>query len=131
MRLLSRYLFCALLLFIGTASRAEIQWAAPGAQVHLYFFWSERCPHCLAAHPGIERLAQTRPWLVLHDLELTRHPENRLRYRAMATELGESAVSVPAFLYCGGMQVGWGEGAAASLAGRLDACHQQLREDAD
>lgn len=40
-------------------------------RVHLYFFWSLQCPHCLAARPEVEAMAQSQPWIVLHSLELT------------------------------------------------------------
>lgn len=75
--------------------------------VHLYFFWSMRCPHCLEARPEVESLARRHPWIILHALELTQHKDNLERYIAMARELGQEAQSVPAFLYCGRMDVGW------------------------
>ncbi len=128
---LRTFLYTLLLLLVTLPGRAEIPWAETGddgqAVVHLYFFWSLRCPHCTAAHPEIEAIARARPWVRLHDLELTRHPENVARYRAMTREIGASAASVPAFLFCGGMQVGWGAGAADFIAGQLDACHQQVQ----
>jgi hypothetical protein len=36
----------------------------------------------------------------------------------MAQELGETAASVPALLFCREMQVGWGEGAGAIIRQR-------------
>lgn len=33
-----------------------------GKRVHLYFFWSESCPHCQAAHPFVGAIAQQRLW---------------------------------------------------------------------
>jgi hypothetical protein len=112
------------------ASHADTLWSETASDgqmvVHLYFFWSLRCPHCTAAHPEIEAIARERPWLKLHDLELTRHPENVVRYRAMARELDAQAVSVPAFLFCGEMQVGWGKEARAFIEQRLDVCHTRL-----
>jgi cytochrome c biogenesis protein CcdA len=117
------------------AARAEDPWIARGAdgapQVHLYFFWSQSCPHCTAAHPYIEAIPQARPWVTLHSLELSRHPENVARYEAMARALGDEAVSVPAWLFCGEMHVGWDddETTGAMLRQRLDDC--QARAGAD
>jgi hypothetical protein len=92
-------------------------------QVHLYFFWSQRCPHCLEARPHVETLAGRHSWVVLHSLELSRNPENVERYRVMAAELGQEARSVPAFLFCGQMHVGWdGEATAGDLLAALQAC---------
>jgi len=105
-------------------------WSETGADgqpvLHLYFFWSLTCPHCTAAYPEVEAIARERPWLKLHALELTRHPENVRQYQAMARDLGETAASVPALLFCGEMQVGWGEGASTDIVQRLDACHMRL-----
>ncbi len=107
-------------------AQSPYAWTEPGAdgqpRIHLYFFWSMRCPHCLEAGPEVEAMARAQPWIVLHSLELTRHRENVERYVAMAAELGQQAQSVPAFLYCGQMRVGWDSGnfgAAASGAALL------------
>jgi hypothetical protein len=63
--------------------------------------------------------------VALHSLELTGHPENARRYQAMAKQLGQDAVSVPALLFCGEMSVGWdkAETTGAEVARRLDDCH--------
>lgn len=117
-----------LLLLGGLLARADDPWVRTGAngqpEVQLYFFWAITCPHCTAAHPYVEAIAQTRPWVRLHALELTRHPENVARYRYLAGLLGQEAASVPAFLFCGEMVVGWDSDAAtgAYLQQRLDAC---------
>ncbi|MDP2133445.1 MAG: hypothetical protein Q8J99_07550, partial [Sulfuritalea sp.] len=120
-------LLCLTLLAPLTA-RADDAWIVTGAegqpQVQLYFFWSLSCPHCTVAHPYIEAIPQARPWVKLHALELSRHPENVRRYEAMARGLGEDAASVPAVLFCGEMHVGWGDDATtgAVIRQRLDAC---------
>jgi hypothetical protein len=119
----------ALLIFLPTLApaAAPYAWTTPSAegppQVHLYFFWSMRCPHCLEARPQVEELARTHPWIVLHSLELTRQRENVERYMAMAADLGQQAQSVPAFLFCGRMRVGWaGDAGATELLRGLEAC---------
>jgi len=120
-------LVCMLLPLAAPGIAASTAWTTPGAngatQVHLYFFWSQRCPHCLEARPRVEALAGRHPWIVLHSLELSRNPENIERYRAMAAELGQEARSVPAFLFCGQMRVGWdGEATDRALFAALQAC---------
>ena len=101
-------------------------WTEPGAdgqaKVHLYFFWSMRCPHCLEARPDVEALTKAQPWIELHSLELTQSRTNVERYIAMAAALGQQAQSVPAFLYCGQMRVGWDKGNGAFLLKELEAC---------
>ena len=121
-------LLVSLLAGVSLPVRAEDPWLRSGAdgppEVQLYFFWSLTCPHCTAAHPYIEAIPQARPWVKLHALELSRHPENVQRYRAMAQGLGEEAAGVPAWLFCGEMHVGWDgdETTGATLRQRLDAC---------
>ncbi len=116
-----------LLALCAGAGHAAPPWSETGADgeavLHLYFFRSLTCPHCNDARPEIAAIVRERPWLVLHDHVLNGQPDNVRLYQEMARELGEEAVSVPAFLFCGEMRVGWGEGAKAFLAGRLDACH--------
>jgi hypothetical protein len=120
-------LFC-LTLLAPLAARADDAWIVTGAdgqpQVQLYFFWSLSCPHCTAAHPYIAAIPQARPWVKLHPLELSRHPENLRQYEAMARALGEETAGVPAWLFCGEMHVGWDgdEITGATLRQRLDAC---------
>lgn len=125
---LSALVALGLLLFASSAVRAEDPWLRDGAdgqpEVQIYFFWSLTCPHCTAAHPYIDAIPRARPWVRLHALELSRHPENVQRYRAMAQGLGEEAAGVPALLFCGEMHVGWDgdEVTGETLRQRLDAC---------
>jgi len=113
-------------LLTAWASAAEAPIAQPsGHRVEAYFFWSEKCPHCLEARPYVEALAAELPWLTLHSLELSHHPENVDRYVRMAAELGERAESVPALIFCGEWQVGWISETitGTDLRQRLEACH--------
>lgn len=121
-------LLCAL--FVPRA-HAGTPWIEPGADgqpvVHLYFFWSLACPHCLEARPFIEAIPAHRPWIRLHSLELTRHPENARHYIALAEQAGQVAQYVPGLLYCGRMQTGWDSDATsgAALLAELDACRAE------
>jgi hypothetical protein len=124
-----RVVFFLALALCALAGRADDLWlragANGGAEVQLYFFWALTCPHCTEAHPHVEALPRERPWLRLHDLELTRHADHARLYQALAARIGGEAVSVPAFLFCGEMVVGWESDAStgAYLRQRLDACH--------
>ena len=116
-------------------AQSPYAWTEPGAdgqaKVHLYFFWSLRCPHCLEARPEVEALARAQPWIVLHSQELTQHRENIERYIGMAAALGQQAQSVPAFLYCGQMQVGWDSAktTGTTLLNSLQACRNNPAAD--
>jgi thiol-disulfide isomerase/thioredoxin len=96
--------------------------------VDLYFFWSKKCPHCREAVPFIHSLPQEHPWLKLHSLELTEHPEHVRQYITMAKKLGQEARSVPAFLWCGQMTVGYDndQGMGRYLLLQLQQCKQQI-----
>ncbi|WP_188200228.1 hypothetical protein [Sulfurimicrobium lacus] len=128
---LARVLFAVAMLFwlLPLAAQSDELWVKPGPDgrmhVQLYFFWSATCPHCLEARPFIEAMPASRPWLTLHSLELTRHPEHTRQYEKMAAQLGQEAASVPALLFCGEMHVGWhnAETTGAEMLRRLDACH--------
>jgi hypothetical protein len=116
------------LTLLAPRAEAAATWIETGAdgrpEVHLYFFWSLRCPHCLEARPFVEAIPASRPWVKLHSLELTRHPQNVRHYVALANQMGEPAQYVPGLLFCGRMQTGW-DGDARSgqeLLAALDVC---------
>ena len=102
---------------------------AGDVEVQLYFFWSKKCPHCLRAFPYVEGLATAYPWLTRHSLELNDHPENVARYLDMAARLGQKAESIPAFLFCGTMVVGYDDASKTGEAIRqsLLVCRQHLQ----
>lgn len=99
--------------------------------LNLYFFWSKKCPHCLHALPFVESLPRQYPWLVLHSLEVSEHPENLIRYTTMAGWFGQEARTVPAFFFCGAMAEGFDDEATSGAAIRqaLEACHAGVRAE--
>ncbi|MDO8932211.1 MAG: thioredoxin family protein [Rhodocyclaceae bacterium] len=115
-------------LLLATAAFAQTAWVESGSdgepRVHLWFFWSETCPHCREAHPFIEAIPRERPWVVLHSLGVSRSRDNAQRFVDMAKELGQQAAAVPTLMFCGRMEVGWQDAATsgARLLQALDAC---------
>jgi hypothetical protein len=122
------------LAFVASLVSAQTSdpWVAIGPdgepRIHLYFFWSTTCPHCAAAHPHIAAIPNERPWVVLHELELTRDAENVRRFEALARLAGGEASAVPSFLFCGEMATGWdGAGSIGDLLKQgLDACRARV-----
>ena len=118
-------------LLIAGAAFAQDPWVETDAdgnvRVHLYFFWSETCPHCLEAHPFIEAIPNERPWAIVHSLEVGRQRDNARRFIALAESLGQTAEAVPTSIACGVMEVGWDDAAStgAALLRRLDECRTQ------
>jgi len=118
--------------FNAAAVTTDERWISTGSdsqpQVHLYFFWSAACPHCLDARPFVEAIPVARPWVTLHSLELSRSPDNDRLYVDMAASLGEQAEAVPALLFCGKMHVGWHqtETTGVEIVQRLDTCRARV-----
>jgi len=95
--------------------------------VHLWFFWTQTCPHCLEAKPFVETLA-AEPGLSVHSLELTEHPENVARYRELAAAAGEEARVVPAFVFCGRMLAGFDASTTLeALRDGIERCRRAAR----
>ena len=95
-----------------------------GNDVDLYLFWSLHCPHCLEARPQIRGMADSHPWIRLHDHEISASQDNRELFARMAQALGQEAQAVPTLIYCGRMEAGW-DGrpeAIADFLARLEAC---------
>ena len=99
--------------------------------IHLYFFWSEKCPHCQQARPDILEMDKDYPWLKLHSLELIHHPENVKTFINMAMMFGGDAQSVPTFMFCGNSMSGYGDKRTTGrlLRGYLQACYQFAKEN--
>jgi hypothetical protein len=94
------------------------------AQIALYFFWSKTCPHCTLARPVIEQIGLETPWLRLHSFSIEERANKEL-YIKMAEMMGQDASSVPGFLFCGVMRVGFDETTTPTqLRQMLDSCHQ-------
>jgi cytochrome c biogenesis protein CcdA len=115
--------------------QADDAWVSPGPdgqpQVQLYFFWSKSCPHCTAAHPHVLAMAAQRPWLRLHEIEVSRDREAAMRFEAMVDRFGAAdRAGVPAFVFCGEFHVGWDNQQLTGtlLATRLDACRQRIAQ---
>lgn len=104
-------------------------WIGPDHAIHLYFFWSETCPHCLEARPFVVALSEQNPWIRLHEAEISRNQVNLERYFTMARGLNQEARSVPAFLFCGRMLVGYdsAETTGAFLQDALTQCRESQR----
>ena len=99
----------------------------PTNEITLYYFWSRHCPHCKTAKPFINKLPQTYPCSTLRKTELVVSRINQKRFLLMAQQLDQPANSVPAFIFCGQMMVGYdqAETTGKELEEKLLACHQQ------
>jgi len=95
--------------------------------VRLYYFFSPTCPHCQAAAPFIDELAARSPWLEVQKLVVKDNRANARFYYETALALGTQALSVPGFVFCRQVLIGYdsAESTGAEIAAALEKCHQQ------
>lgn len=97
--------------------------------IHIYFFWSKKCPHCLDALPFVTELAESNSDIRLHSLQLIGEEENIRRYQYMAMKLGQTAQSVPALLFCNSMRTGFDtKHSPEKLIKDIDLCRKYLNK---
>ncbi|HSW34715.1 MAG TPA: thioredoxin family protein [Steroidobacteraceae bacterium] len=95
--------------------------------VRLYYFFSPTCPHCQAAAPFIDELAARSPWLEVQKFVVKDNRANARFYYETALALGTQALSVPGFVFCRQVLIGYdsAESTGAEIAAALEKCHQQ------
>jgi len=100
--------------------------AADGtATVRLYYFFSPTCPHCQAAAPFINDFAARSPWLEVRKYAVKDNRANARFYYETALSLGTQALSVPGFVFCRQVLIGFDTAATtgAEIVNALEACH--------
>ncbi|HNW16534.1 MAG TPA: hypothetical protein PLW78_07925 [bacterium] len=75
-----------------------------------YFFYSYKCPHCVEAHPFIDKLKKEYPDIIFKDLEVMKVLENRELFKKMIGKLGIQGGGVPTFIFNGKFVVGFQSG---------------------
>jgi len=130
-------LLALLTLLVGTATHAAPNpksdefWfgaAADGTPtVRLYYFYSPTCPHCQAAAPFIDELRARWPWLEVQKYSVKDDRANAKFYYETALALGTKALSVPGFVFCRQVLIGYdtAETTGAEIAAALETCHQR------
>jgi thiol-disulfide isomerase/thioredoxin len=102
--------------------------AADGTpSVRLYYFFSPTCPHCQAAKPFIAELQARHPWLEVKRYSVKDHRGNARFYYDTAQTLGAEALSVPGFVFCRQIIIGYdsAETTGKELADALQACRDR------
>lgn len=133
MRYLLILLLClsAMSLQAATTALGDDTWythdSAGKPVIQLYFYWSNKCPHCAEALPYMDNLTVLRSDLALHSYQLVGEPDNVARYEVMASALGKEARSVPAFFMCNTMLTGFDpEVTPQQLESLLNRCKQHV-----
>jgi thiol-disulfide isomerase/thioredoxin len=102
--------------------------AADGSPtVRLYYFFSPTCPHCQAAKPFIEDMQARLPWLEVLRYNVKDNKANARFYYETAKSVGIEALSVPGFIYCRQVLIGYDSAATtgADIERALVACHAE------
>ena len=96
-----------------------------GPTVRLYYFFSPTCPHCQAAKPFLDEMAARKPWLEIKRYPVKDNRDNARFYFETAKSLGVEALSIPGFVFCRQVMIGFDTAATtgADLEKALDACH--------
>jgi len=95
--------------------------------VRLYYFFSPTCPHCQAAAPFIDELKARWPWLEVRKYAVKDNRANAKFYYETALSLGTQALSVPGFVFCRQVLIGYdtAETTGAEIAHALESCHEE------
>ena len=103
------------------------QAADGGPSVKLYYFYSPTCPHCQAAKPFIDALPGRYPWLEIERYSVKDNRVNARLYYETAQALGVEALSVPGFVFCRQVVIGYdlAETTGEELARALESCHAE------
>jgi len=121
-----------LALFLAAAQAADGWWASGAdgeTHIRLYFYWSQNCPHCREAHPYVSAIPAQRPWVELHERDLSNDPDSLREFESIVAQAGiAEQAGVPAFLFCGELHIGWESEATtgALLRERIDACRARV-----
>jgi thiol-disulfide isomerase/thioredoxin len=93
--------------------------------VRLYYFYSPTCPHCQAAAPFVDELQARWPWLEVQKFAVKDNRKNARFYYETALSLGTQALSVPGFIFCRQVLIGYdsAETTGAEIANALEQCH--------
>jgi len=124
-------LFAANLAAAAADPKSDEFWygsAADGTPVvRLYYFYSPTCPHCQAAAPYIDELRARWPWLEVQKYAVKDNRANAKFYYETALSLGTQALSVPGFIFCRQVLIGYDDAqtTGAEIAQALETCHQQ------
>jgi len=114
----------------GAAEPPESFWHGEDAEgaptVVLHYFYSPSCPHCQVAGPYLDTLDEGLPWLELRKYSVRDSRENARLYLDTAASLGVEVQSVPGFIFCRQLRVGFdsAETTGSELREALEACHQ-------
>ncbi len=104
--------------------------AQEGNPVVIYMFWGEGCPHCAAAKPYFEDLANKNPEIELRFFEIYNSVENQEKFAKMAEAYGFEAWGVPTIFIGDRYWEGYAETLQPEFESTINACIENGCKDA-
>jgi len=104
--------------------------AQEGNPVVIYMFWGEGCPHCAAAKPYFEDLAEKHPEIELRFYEIYNSVENQEKFTKMADAYGFEAWGVPTIFIGDQHWEGFAETMQPEFESVINACIENGCNDA-
>ena len=115
--------FALLLAIVAFAVGAQAVYASSQeADINIYFFWGEGCPHCAAAHPVLEGFAEENPRIGFYEFEVYNHPENVDLFMVFGEAFNMEPRGVPTIFIGDRYWVGYSEEIRAEIEAYLDTC---------
>lgn len=97
-------LFIFLILFLLSFSYTQ------AADVNLYLFSSDSCPHCKAERSFLDSIYENYPNLTIYDFEVSKNQNNVRAFQIAEETLGANVNGVPFTVIGGEYFIGFGEG---------------------
>lgn len=113
--------------------------AAPGraapptqkpADVPIYFFWGDGCPHCAEEEPFLEKLVKGNSRINLYSYEVWYVPENQELLKQMAASMGFEVRGVPTTIVGDRYWIGYNEQIGTEIKAHVDLCLEKTCPDA-
>ena len=108
----------------GSKSQADVFHTSAenvDAEVVVYWFWGDGCPHCADQMPFMGELAK-RENVAVVALEVYNSDENRQRQQEFADAYGIEKVAVPMTFVGNEYWVGWADEVKQEIKSKVEAC---------
>jgi thiol-disulfide isomerase/thioredoxin len=102
-----------------TLTKQQTNESGQDAEVVVYFFWGEGCPHCHTQKPFMESLEDKYPNLVVKSFETWNNRDNAKLFQEMASAYGARASGVP-MTFIGDFEPIVGYGGQSSTGKRIE-----------
>lgn len=122
------FTFLLIMMVFGVGEQA-VQASAQETDINIYFFWGDGCPHCAAAHPVLEGLAEENPRVGFYEFEVYNHPENVDLFMAISEAFNMEPRGVPTIFIGDRYWVGYSEEIRSEIEAYLNDCLEEVCPD--